>query len=599
MSLFTDIGNDIAFVRHVGRTVLRASRVARNKTRTITDVADDLAMKFGDRVALISERETFTYRELNARANRYARWAIANGIRKGDTVCLLMPNRSEYVAIWLGIVRAGGAVALLNTYLTGKVLAYSVNIVQPKHIIVAVELEESLDTCHGHFDGDYKVWKHGASASERPRIDEAVMTFSDANVPASERPALTLEDRCLYIYTSGTTGSPKAANINHYRVLAGMNGFSAIMGATKHDRMYDALPLYHTTGGVLAIGSTLTVGGSVYIKEKFSARQFWDDVVDQECTLFQYIGELCRYLLNAPETPKEKQHKIRLCCGNGLRPDIWVAFQKRFRIPVIREFYAATEGNAVIFNADGTPGAVGRVPKWAESIFPIKVVRYDIAHDNVIREDSGFCIEAPPGEVGELISKILVDPMRPGQRFEGYADKAATEKKILRDAFEKGDAWFRTGDLLRRDERGNFFFVDRIGDTFRWKGENVSTSEVAEIIDTFPQVAEATVYGVSVAGTEGRAGMAAMAVEEPFDLTSLRRHIEAHLSPYARPLFLRIRPALDATSTFKQRKVELVAEGFDPSKTSDPLYFYDAEQGEYLPIESALYAKIQSGTMRL
>jgi fatty-acyl-CoA synthase len=511
----------------------------------------------------------------------------------------MMPNRPEYLAIWLGIARAGGVIALINTNLTGPVLAYSINIVEPKHIIVATELEDALATTNDLLKGSFTVWKHGESATDRTRIEDAVMAFDDGPVPASERPALTLEDRCLYIYTSGTTGSPKAANINHYRVLAGMTGFSAIMGATAHDRMYDCLPLYHTTGGVLAVGSTLMVGGSVFIREKFSAREFWDDVVDHECTLFQYIGELCRYLLNAPPHPKERQHKIRLCCGNGLRPDIWIAFKKRFRIPVIREFYAATEGNCVIFNADGTPGAVGRVPSWAESIFPIKVVRFDVLHEEVLRDENGFCIECPPDEVGEVISKILVDPMRPGQRFEGYADKAATQKKVLSDAFEKGDRWFRTGDLMRRDARGNFYFVDRIGDTFRWKGENVSTSEVAEMINTFPGVDEATVYGVPIGGTEGKAGMAAIVVGDQFDIAGLGRHIEAHLTQYARPLFIRFKREIDATATFKQRKIELMRDGFDPERTGDPIYFHDTAKGEYVRMDPALFHKIQSGKLRL
>jgi fatty-acyl-CoA synthase len=599
MGVVANLAQDLAFVRHVGRTILRASRVARNRTRTFPDVAEELARKFADRVALISDRETFTYAAFNARANRYARWARANGIGKGDTVCLLMPNRPEYLAIWLGVARAGGATALLNTNLTGPVLAYSINIVAPKHVIVAAELEGAFATTDGQLQGAFTVWGHGPCQAGWQRVDEAVMAVDGGDIPQAERPALTLDDRCLYIYTSGTTGSPKAANINHFRVLAGMTAFSAIMGATDKDRMYDCLPLYHTTGGVLAIGSTLMVGGSVFIREKFSARQFWDDVVDHDCTLFQYIGELCRYLINAPPHPKEGRHRIRLCCGNGLRPDIWIAFRKRFGIPVIREFYAATEGNCVIFNADGTPGAVGRVPPWAQSIFPIKVVRFDVVREEVIRGDDGFCIECPPDEVGEVISKILVDPMRPGQRFDGYADKAATEKKILADAFVKDDRWFRTGDLMRRDERGNFYFVDRIGDTFRWKGENVSTSEVAEMIDTLPGVAEATVYGVPIAGTEGKAGMAAIVPGEGFDLAALRRHIEAHLSTYARPVFIRLRTEIDATSTFKQRKIDLVREGFDPRQTGDAIYFNNAEIGEFVPLDDALFQRIQSGALRL
>lgn len=596
MGLVGNILADAQFVRNVGRTVLRASRVARNKTRTFPDVAEDLARQFGERVAFISERETLTYAAYNARANRYARWAIANGVKKGDVVCLMMLNRPEYLAIWLGITRVGGVVALLNTNLTGAPLGYSINIVAPKHVIVASDLLEAFDTAVPLLTGSAAVWHHGGTGA--PRIDDAIMQFADGPLDPKDKPGLTLEDRCLYIYTSGTTGMPKAANINHYRVLAGMNGFSAIMNATKNDRMYDCLPLYHTTGGVLAVGATLTVGGSVYIREKFSTRQFWDDVVDHECTLFQYIGELCRYLANAPPHPKEKMHRIRLCCGNGLRPDVWVKFQERFGIAEIREFYAATEGNAILFNCDGTVGAVGRVPKFAEAMFPIKVVRYDVEREEVVRGDDGFCIECGPDEVGELISRILIDPMRPGQRFEGYADKAATTKKILVDAFATGDSWFRTGDLMRRDGRGYFYFIDRIGDTFRWKGENVSTSEVAETINLAEGVMETTVYGVQIPGTDGRAGMAAVVIAEGFDLEDLRRHIQAQLSPYARPLFLRLREALDTTSTFKQHKIDLVREGFDPAIVTEPLYFLDPDKGAYIPLDTALYDRIQAGQIR-
>jgi fatty-acyl-CoA synthase len=597
MGLIGNIVADAKFVRNVGRTILRASRVARNKTRTFPDAAEDLAKEFGDRVALLSDKETLTYAAYNARANQYARWAIDNGIRKGDVVCLMMLNRPEFLVVWLGITRVGGVVALLNTNLHGTPLAHSINIVEPKHIIVGSELLDAFATAAPLLTGSATAWRHGGSGG-LPSVDQAILRYDSATLDPKDKPALTLEDRCLYIYTSGTTGMPKAANINHYRVLAGMNGFSGIMGATKDDRMYDCLPLYHTTGGVLAVGSTLTVGGSVYIREKFSASQFWDDVVANDCTLFQYIGELCRYLANAPPHPKERQHHLRLCCGNGLRPDVWVRFRDRFHIHEIREFYAATEGNAILFNPDNTVGAVGRIPKFAERMFPIKVVRYDVEREEVARDDDGRCIECAPDEVGEMVSKILIDPMRPGQRFEGYADKAATVRKILTDVFEPGDAWFRTGDLMRRDARGYYYFVDRIGDTFRWKAENVSTSEVAETINTAPGVVETTVYGVQIPETEGRAGMAAIVTGVGFDLEMLKRHVKEQLSPYAWPLFVRLRPALDATSTFKQRKVELVREGYDPTIIDEPLFFFDADKDAYVPLDAALHARIKAGQIR-
>ena len=298
-------------------------------------------------------------------------------------------------------------------------------------------------------------------------------------------------------------------------------------------------------------------------------------------------------------TPRRRQHRLRLCCGNGLRPDIWEDFRRRFGIRHIREFYAATEGNAILFNFDDTTGTVGRVPRWARRIFPITVVRFDLEREEPVRGPDGLCIECAPNEIGEVVSKIMIDPLRPGQRFEGYADRAATERKILRDAFEKGDSWFRTGDLMRRDARGYYYFVDRIGDTFRWKGENVSTSEVSELITVFPGIVETNVYGVAVEGRDGRAGMAAIVAAADLDLAALHRHVHAKLPPFARPLFLRLRQQIETTSTFKQRKLELVREGFDPDRIADPILFDDARGDAYVRLDGKLFREIQSGAIRL
>ncbi len=599
MGILGNIRKDFLFLMRIGRALARVTPMARRRTRTFPDVMDDLAEKFSDRLALISDRESFTYAELNRRGNRYARWAKAEGLAKDETVCLLMPNRPEFVAIWLGVIRMGGTAALLNINLTGAALAHCINVVSAKHIIVAAELAQSFASAAPLLAGEPKVWTHGECDLAALRIDEAIAAFSETPVGKDERPALTLEDRALLIYTSGTTGLPKAAKINHYRILAAMDAFSAIMHIKPDDRLYDCLPLYHTSGGVIAICAPLREGASVFIREKFSARQFWDDVTDRECTLFQYIGELCRYLVNAPPHPKEKGHKLRLCCGNGLRPDIWTTFATRFGIGEIREFYAATEGNAIIFNLDNTPGSVGRVPKWAGFIFPLKVIGFDIDKEEPIRDTAGLCRECKPDEVGELVSKILVSAVKPGQRFDGYSDKTATEKKILRNAFEADDMWFRSGDLVRRDARGYFFFVDRIGDTFRWKGENVATSEVAELINSLDAVKEANVYGVPVDGREGKAGMVAIVADRSLALPALRQHIHSHLSAYSRPLFIRLQQEIDSTSTFKQRKADLVRDGFDPEKVRDPLFFDDVAAGSYVPVDAALYRRLQAGEIRL
>lgn len=598
MGLLSRLKTEYIYLKAALRTLKRTTKVAKNKNYTFSHMMVDLAAEHGDRPALISGSETLSYRELNSRANQYARWAQAQGVKKGDCVALLMPNRPEYVAAWLGIIRAGGICALLNTNLTGASLAHCINIVTPKALIIDAKLADAYSGTISHLDGDMNPWIHGSDGS-LPRLDTALNEISDAPLSGDEIVPLTTADKALYIYTSGTTGLPKAANIIHYRVMAIMNAYAAATEATSQDRIYICLPLYHTAGGVIAIGIALTMGGSAFIRDKFSVSHFWDDIADNHCTMFQYIGELCRYLLNSPRHPKEASHAIRLVNGNGLRPDIWEKFQSRFKIPFILEWYASTEGNTVFFNFDQKVGAIGRLPKWAEKRFVTEIVKFDPDTEMPMRGADGFLIKCAPNEVGEAVGQILDDPSKPAQRFEGYADKVATEKKIIRDAFAKGDAWFRSGDLIRKDEMGYFYFIDRIGDTFRWKGENVATSEVSEALTTFNGVKEANVYGVAVKGMDGRAGMVSLTVDEPFDLNGFHAHIKAGLADYARPVFLRIQDEIEATGTFKQRKVDLVKEGFNPEKINDKLFFNDTKQNAFRLIDPDLYQRIQNGEFRL
>ncbi len=599
MALIERIRSDYAYLTGVLRSLAKVSKVAKNPARTYPQVVRGLAAAHADKVALISDREQMTYRGYDRRGDQYARWAMTHGVAKGDVVALMMPNRPEYLAAWLGITRAGGVVALLNTNLTGIALAHCINIVKPRHVIVDAALVESFGTAGPDIGAGPQLWCHGAEHDGYQRLDAALDQLSDAPIPDADLPHLTTEDKCLYVYTSGTTGLPKAANLNHYRVQSVMFGFNAAMRMRPSDRVYVCLPMYHTSGGVLGPGAALTAGASVVLRERFSASTFWDDIVKNDCTVFIYIGELCRYLVNRPPHKSEATHKIRIACGNGLRPDIWANFQNRFRIPRILEWYASTEGNCVFINFDGKIGAVGRIPKWMESKFFVEIARFDVETEAPVRGADGFCVRCAPGEVGEAISKIVNDPKRPSQRFEGYADPAATEKKILHDAFQKGDRWFRTGDLMRKDAAGYYYFVDRIGDTFRWKGENVATSEVQEAITAFPGIKEASVYGVRVPGAEGRVGMAALVVDDRIDLDGFSRHVTAQLAGYARPVFLRFVAELDTTSTFKQRKLDLAREGFGPSEAGDPLYFLHPELQSYIRLDPTIYGDICEGKVRL
>jgi fatty-acyl-CoA synthase len=573
--------------------------IAANPRRILSAVIEEVARSHGEAAALISAHETLTYRALAARVNRYARWALDQNLAKGETVCLLMPNRPEYLAIWLGITSVGGVVALLNTQIRGPSLAHGIDIAAPKHVIVAAALIDQFRSASPHLSTRPKVWSHGDDGNDYSVIDGEVERLSGEGLTSREKPVVTIADRALLIYTSGTTGLPKAANVSHRRLMQWSLWFAGLMKTGPADRMYNCLPMYHSIGGVVATGSLLARGGSVLIREKFSAQKFWDDVCDFDCTLFQYIGELCRYLVNAPENPREREHQLRLCAGNGLGADVWERFQERFRIPRILEFYAATEGNVSLYNVEGKPGAIGRIPSFLKHRFPLALVKFDRETGEPARDANGFCVRCATNEIGEALGGIQDGAAHSGAAFEGYTGREESERKIVRDVFVPGDAWYRTGDLMRMDAKGFIYFVDRVGDTFRWKGENVATSEVAAAIATFPGIAEASVYGVAIPGTEGAAGMAALVIDGDLDVAEFRRHLARRLPAYARPLFLRLKDRIETTTTFKQKKNELARQGFDPAATGDPIYFDDPAQQAYVRLDNALYERIKAGEVRI
>jgi fatty-acyl-CoA synthase len=593
------------------------------------DYSDFLKPHFSARageLALIGEHSRYTWGELDAFAGRVAAWALAEGFQRGDVVALSMENRPEYVAIWLGLSRVGVVTALLNTNLTGEGLAHCVREASPRAWIVGTELLDAISSAvnlladpprlfaadlvgsaaresvrSGRADAGRSVGleRSESSAMRGPRVPLA--SFDEA-LAGSEPRAIAPEihasrrgsDLLFLIYTSGTTGLPKAARISHLKaVVTGMASWkSQRLGPA--DRTYCCLPLYHSAGGMMAVGAALMSGGSIVIARKFSASQFWSDCARHEVTSIQYIGELCRYLVNSPSHPDERRHRVRSVMGNGLRPDVWQAFQERFAIPRIVEFYGATEGNFALINVTGRMGSVGQMPEFVRKRLGIELARFDVEAEEIVRGSDGFCLRTATGEPGELLIRIAAST-----RFEGYTNPAATEKKVLRDVFEKGDAYFRTGDLLRSDAEGFYYFVDRIGDTFRWKGENVATSEVAEVLSVDPGVDEANVYGVAIRGQDGRAGMAALVVNRDFDLARIGELVDRDLAAYARPLFLRILPQMEITGTFKHRKVDLVRDGFDPRKLADAVYFRDPGSGRYVPLDVETTEAIESGRVRI
>jgi fatty-acyl-CoA synthase len=569
---------------------------------TVADLFERQATRRPGQPAILYEDRSVSYGELDARANRVAHWASAAGLHTGDVVALLMENRPEYLAVWLGLAKLGVTAALINTNLSGRGLCHALATSGARHLILGSEcLDRFASSADGleqplqvFVDRDPETGDTGPRPEGSIDFEEILAAQPGSRPDASLRADLIAGDDLFYIYTSGTTGLPKAARFSHMRFLGIGDLCRFALDMHPEDVHYCALPLYHTAGGAMLVSCVFHAGATIALRRKFSASRFWDDVRRYRATHFQYIGEFCRYLMNQPPSPDDRDHEVRAIIGNGLRPDIWAAFQERFGIPEIREFYGATEGNTAIVNLENKVGSVGRFPfKIASNA---RLIRYDIDSDTHPRDARGMCIECGPDEVGELVGRISSSA---AGRFEGYTSKEATDKKVLRDVFARGDAYFRTGDLLRQDAAGFFYFVDRIGDTFRWKGENVSTQEVAEHLSGFPGLEMVNVYGVELPGTDGRAGMAALllAPGASFDGPAFFRHVEEHLPRYAAPIFVRLLAEQEMTGTFKIRKVDLVREGFDPDAVSDDLFVRDEKAGAYVPLTRQVFEEIRSGAL--
>ena len=598
MSMLTNIRREVQTFAVLARTALRMARVKPDSDETVVDAFERIVDARADHPAIVFEGRTMTYRELDRAANRVAHWARAHGLHHGRCAAVFMENRPEYLATWLGLAKTGAHVALINTNLVGAPLGHALGVAEPTVVVVGTELEAAYQTARTALSPEPPVWTLGG-ADVAGKLDAALSAASSDRPPREWRSGVKTRDKLFYIYTSGTTGNPKAANFSHLRYLSVGRAYTEIAGVRPDDRVYCVLPLYHTAGGVIAVSMALLNGATLVLRRKFSASEFWADCRAHGVTIFQYIGELCRYLLNRPGGPQDRAHVVRCAVGNGLRPDIWAKFQQRFGIRDIREFYGATEGNFALINLDNKVGAVGRVPPWLKRMFPVELIRYDVETESHLRGADGRCIVCKTGEAGEAIGRISNDPRQPLGQFEGYTDATASGKKVLRDVFEKGDAWYRTGDLLSRDAEGYYYFVDRIGDTFRWKGENVATSEVAEVLSVCPGVLEANVYGVKLPGADGRVGMAALVADDSLSLEDLYAHVTRQLAAYARPLFLRVRAEMETTGTFKHRKIDLIRDGFDPAAISDPLYFRDDARGQYVPLDQRLYEEIAAGRARV
>lgn len=595
------IGRDLHAAVVLLKVKLNVKRHLRERN-TIPKIFAETVRKYGDKTALIFEGtgERWSFRQLDEYSDRVANLLHRRGFREGDVVALFMENRSQYVGLWLGMAKMGVEAALINFNLRLEALVHCVNISNAKAVVFGSELSDAMCEVHSSMAKSVQLFCSGDWDPKRvPDGTECLEPLLQAT-PTHQlsQPQRGFTDRLFYIYTSGTTGMPKAAIVVHSRYyrMAALVYYGFRM--RPEDVLYDCLPLYHSAGNIVGVGQCLIHGMTVVIKKKFSASKFWEDCIKYNCTIVQYIGEICRYLLNQPLRDVEQRHCVRMALGNGLRQSIWEEFMQRFNIPQIAEFYGATECNCSLGNFDNKIGACGFNSRILPFIYPIRLVQVNEETMELIRGPDGVCVPCGPGEPGQLVGRIIQnDPLR---RFDGYVNQTATSKKIAHSVFKKGDSAYLSGDVLVMDEFGHMYFRDRTGDTFRWKGENVSTTEVEGTLSRLLDMKDVVVYGVEVPGVEGKAGMAAIAdPDHTTDLGKFSRELEKALPPYARPVFLRFLPEVNKTGTFKFQKTELRRDSFDPSAVSDKLYFLDCTKGRYVELDAELHRSIVSGKQKV
>lgn len=577
--------------------IFRAVRASRNESDndSMPRCFEQTVARFPGNTAIYFEDRTVSYLEFNRQANKMAHYLQSQGIGKGDTVGLYMHNRPEFLICLVGVAKAGACTALINTAQTGKVLVHSLNLVDAMMCIVGEELIEPFLEVQGELNmaknKAYCVADRDALADPGNvpqgfiNLFEVAHKMPDTNLDVTN--TLRRSDHFVYIYTSGTTGMPKAAITDHNRFAKLFNVINVIKNLNQNDIYYLPLPLFHATGLLACWGAALSAGSSIVIRRKFSAGEFWDDINKYQATIFGYVGEMCRYLLNQPPSATDAQHSLKKMFGNGLRPGIWKEFKQRFQVPHILEFYGASEGNTGFMNILNLDNTVG--------IGKAILIKYDKEKECVVRGENGFLIKVEKGDPGLLIGEIT-----PKTPFIGYTQKDKTESAILRDAFKKGDAWFDTGDMLRGIGCGHYQFVDRLGDTFRWKGENVSTTQVENLLGSHPSIAGCAVYGVEIPNTNGKAGMATITprTDKETDFDELLSYMKENLPPYAVPVFLRIKTEIDITGTFKYKKADLKKEGYDTSAVSEPLYASFPGDNKYVPLTTELHTEINKGAYR-
>ncbi|CAG9825429.1 unnamed protein product [Phaedon cochleariae] len=546
-----------------------------SKDLTLADVFLENVKKHPQKPCILYEDQQWTFAQVEEYSNKVANVFKSHGYKKGDVVALFLENKPEFVCMWLGLSKLGVITSLINTNLRLTSLVHSVTVAKSQAIIFGSELSEAVTEILDKIESKVALYQISCGNVQTP----ADQKFHNLDALLKEAPTtrpqiadkLGYQDCVVYIYTSGTTGLPKAAVITTSRFFFIVCAMYWLCNFKSSDIFYTPLPLYHTAGGCMTVGQAIIYGATVVIKKKFSASGYFEDCRKYKCTAAQYIGEMCRYILAVPPKENDKDHNLKIIYGNGLRPQIWPEFVERFNIKNVGEFYGATEGNANIVNVDNTVGSIGFISRIIPSVYPISIIRVNPDTGEPIRDARGLCMTCRPNEPGVFIGKII--PNNPSRAYLGYVDEQASQKKVVRDVFKHGDSAFLSGDILVADELGNLFFKDRTGDTFRWKGENVSTSEVEDVMSNLVNYKDVIVYGVEIKGQEGRAGMAAVFdPEETLDLKQLVGGLKKMLPAYARPIFIRILMKIDMTgNNWAQTEATFVKEvTYRSTNTKEP-----------------------------
>lgn len=578
------------------------------KRKLAIDRFEETAKRYPEKTMLIFEKSTFSYSEGNARANKIAHAALSLGLKRGDVVAIVLANEPDFIWTILGLQKVGVQMAFINFNLRNESLVHVIKVAEPQIIFVSREkdIQNPVSEIKSELSG-IPVYHFGeADDPDFKPLDHKIEISSDQNVPEDTRKQIKMRDNCCYVYTSGTTGLPKAAYIPYEKIVKASWAMAAL-GISMDDTLYTSLPLYHSAASLLAMGNVLRTGATLVLKKKFSASQFIRDCREHRVTVVHYVGEIFRYVAATPPSSSDTDHCIRCAFGNGLRRDVWKVMSERFKIPYIYEFYAATEMPVGLVNISNKLGAVGRMSPLLKLTVPSEFVLYDQENEDVVRNKDGLCVLAPLDSPGLLLLK-LNEKRR--MTFEGYKGKESErKKKLVYDVIVPGDCYINTGDAFTRDTDYFVYFSDRLGDTFRWKGENVSTTEVGNILVELDFLTDACVYGVQIADNEGKAGMAALSLKQPFKtdhlglsqdhLKAIAKISEKHLPPYARPRFLRVVKEFEYTSTFKQSKLKLKQEGYDLAKVASPLYYLNCKDNTYNAMSKEIQEKINSGVIKM